>query len=64
LVKDFYFILFYYYFGTEGCEANAKAQDADDHLASFSSGREEISLLGIDLPTSSLIVWYLSTIIR
>ena len=48
----------------EGQHANVKAQEADDHVASFSLGREEISQSRIELPTSSLRFVYLSTIIR
>jgi hypothetical protein len=49
---------------TEGRHASAKAQDAIDHMASFSSCREEISNPQIEPPTSSLGFGYLSTIIR
>jgi hypothetical protein len=45
---------YYYYFETEGRHANAKAEDAIDHLASFPSGRDEISKPGFEPPTSSL----------
>ena len=48
----------------EGRHASAKAQDAIDHMASFSSCREEISNPRIEPPTSSLGFGYLSTIIR
>jgi hypothetical protein len=49
---------------TKGRHANAKAQEAVDHLASFSSSREEISQPGVEPPTSCLGFWYLSTIIQ
>ena len=57
-------ILFIYlFFETEGRHANARAHEALDHLASFLSSKEEISQLGIELPTSSLRFGYLFTII-
>ena len=57
------FIYLFIYFEIECRQANAKAQEAVDHLASFPSGREKISLPGIELPTSSLRFGYLSTVI-
>ena len=58
---DFYFISI---FETKGRQANARAQDAIDHLTSFMSSREETSLLGVEPPTSSLRLGFLSTIIQ
>jgi hypothetical protein len=50
----FYFILFLNFLvETEGRQAGAKAQGAVYHLASFPSGREDISQPGIEPPTSS-----------
>ena len=45
---------FFSFFETQGQQANAKAHEAVDHLASFLSlsSREEISHLGIEPPTS------------
>jgi hypothetical protein len=57
------FFFFLFFFETEGRQASAKAHEVIDHLASFLSGREEISQPGIELPTSSLRFGYLSTII-
>ena len=48
----------------EGRQASAKAHEADDHMASFPSSREEILQPGIEPPTSSLRFGYLSTIIQ
>jgi hypothetical protein len=39
--NDIHYLFFI--FEIEGRHANAKAQEAVDHLASFPSGREEIS---------------------
>ena len=55
---------FLFFFETEGRHANVKVEEAVDHLASFPSSREEVSLLGIELPTFSLRFGYLSIIIR
>ena len=57
----FLFILF---FDTKAQQASAKAHKAVDHMANFMSSRDEISQLGFELPTSSLRVGYLSTIIQ
>jgi hypothetical protein len=51
-----FFLSFSFFFETEGRQVKAKAQEAVDRLASFPSGREEISQLRIELPTSSLRV--------
>ena len=58
------FILILIFLETEGQEANAKAQEAVDHLANSMSSREEILQLRIELPTSSFRFGYLSTIIQ
>jgi hypothetical protein len=55
--------LFFFFFETKDRQTNAKAQEAVDHLTSFSSDREEISRLGFEPPNSSLRFGYLSTII-
>jgi hypothetical protein len=43
-----------FYFETKVQQANIKAQEVINHLASFQLGKEEISHTGIELPTSSL----------
>ena len=58
------YIYTFFFLATEGRHANAKAQEAINHLASFLPSREEISRPGIELPTSSLRFGYLSTIIQ
>ena len=55
--------LFVFVFETEGQHANAKAEEAIDHVTSILWSRVEISQLWIELPTSSLRFGYLSTII-
>ena len=45
---------FFFFFEIEGWEANAKAHEVVDHMASFLSSREEISQPRIKPPTSSL----------
>jgi hypothetical protein len=60
-VLDFLFSLF---LERERQQADAKAQEAVTHLASVSSGREEISQPGIERPTSFLRFGYLSTLIQ
>ena len=47
-------IFFSFFFEIEGWQANAKAQEAVDRLASFPSDGEEISQPWIEPPTSSL----------
>ena len=44
------------FFETKGRHANAKAQEAIDHLASFLSSREEISQPWLEPPSSSSLV--------
>jgi hypothetical protein len=63
VARLFSFSFSFFKFKTEGQHAIAKAQEALDHLASFPSGREEISQPGFEPPTSSLRFGYLSTII-
>jgi hypothetical protein len=62
--KFFVFFFVFFVFETKGQQANAKAQEVVDHLASFMSCREEISQPGFEPPTSSLRFGYPSTIIR
>ena len=57
---NFYFLKF----EIEGWQAIVKAQEAVDHLTSFSSSKEEILESGIEPPTSSLRFGNLSTILR
>jgi hypothetical protein len=55
----FSILILVYFFKTEGQHANTKAQEAIDHLTSLMSSRDEISQLGIDMPTFSLRFGYL-----
>jgi hypothetical protein len=54
--------LWFFFFEIEGRQADAKAQEAVNHLTSFMSSREEISQPGIKPPT--LRCGYLSTTIQ
>ena len=52
------------FFHIEGRQANAKAHEVVDHLASILSSREEIWQPGIEPPIASFIFEYLSTNIQ
>ena len=59
-----FFFFSFLFFEIEGQQTNAQAQEAINHLASFLSSREEISQPGIEPPTSSSKLKYLSIIIQ
>ena len=56
--------LFFLICEIEGRHANAKEEEADNHMPRFLSSREEISQRGIEPPTSSLRFGYLSTVVQ
>ena len=63
-MKSNSFLFLFYFFETQGQHANARLQEAVDHLTSIMSSGEEISQPAIEANSSSLIFEYPSTIIQ